>query len=128
MTDQNKSNASRRNFLKTSSVAAMGLSTLLVSSCAEAKPTEKKEPGVLNESSKKLLALFNLKYPFFQAAPGGEKLAIAVANAGGMGCIQFTWTSPDDAFEITKRLNAATDGNYYANYILHFKPESLDKA
>lgn len=128
MTDLNKGNASRRNFIKTGSVAAIGLSAALVSSCTEAEPEAKKELGVLNASSKKLLTLFNLKYPFFQAAPGGEKLAIAIANAGGMGCIQFTWTSPDDAYATTKRLNEATNGNYYANYVLHFKPESLDKA
>lgn len=94
----------------------------------ESKPIEKKEYGELNESSKKLLSLFNLKYPIFQAAPGGEKLAIAIANSGGMGSIQFIWTSPEDAYETTKRLNEATNGNYYANYVLHFEPKSLDKA
>lgn len=128
MKKQNLNNSSRRNFLKTTSIAAIGLPTALFSSFTESKPIEKKEIGVLNEGSKKLLALFDLKYPFFQAAPGGEQVAIAVANAGGMGCIQFTWTSPDDAYETTKRLNAATDGNYYANYVLHFEPNSLDKA
>lgn len=128
MKKKNLNKPSRRNFIKTSSVGALGLSAALVSSCAASKPIEEKESGALNESSKKLLSLFNLKYPFFQAAPGGENVAIAIANAGGMGCIQFTWTSPDDAFETTKRLNEATDGNYYANYVLHFEPKSLDKA
>lgn len=128
MKKQNFNNPSRRNFIKTSSIGALGLSTALVSSCTESKPIEKKEPGVLNESSKKLLSLFNLKYPFFQAAPGGEKLAIAIAKAGGMGSIQFTWTDPDDAYETTIRLNEATNGNYYANYVLHFEPKSIDKA
>jgi len=128
MKKQNPNRLSRRDFIKTSSIGAIGLTTALVSSSAESKPIERKEPGVLNESSKKLLSLFNLKYPFFQAAPGGEKLAVAIANAGGMGSIQFTWSSPDDAYETTKRLNEATTGNYYANYVLHFEPESLDKA
>lgn len=45
-----------------------------------------------------------------------------------MGCIQFTWTSLDEVYEITQRLNKATKGNYYANYVLHFEPKSLDKA
>lgn len=128
MKKKNLNKPSRRDFIKTSSVGALGLSTALVSSCTASKPIEEKESGALNESSKKLLSLFNLKYPFFQAAPGGENLAIAIAYAGGMGCIQFTWTSPDDAFETVKRLNEATDGNYYANYVLHFEPKSLDRA
>ncbi|MEQ8704456.1 MAG: nitronate monooxygenase [Phaeodactylibacter sp.] len=128
MKKKNLNTPSRRDFIKTSAVGALGLSTALVSSCTASKPIEEKESGALNESSKKLLSLFDLKYPFFQAAPGGENLAIAIANAGGMGCIQFTWTSPEDAFETAKRLNEATDGNYYANYVLHFEPKSLDKA
>lgn len=128
MKNQNSDNSSRRNFLKKSSLAGIGLTTAFITSCKEPSPQEEKELGELNESSKKLLSLFELKYPFFQAAPGGEKLAIAVANAGGMGCIQFTWTSPDDAYETTKRLNEVTNGNYYANYVLHFEPKSLDKA
>ncbi len=85
------------------------------------------EFGKLNESSKKLLSLFNLKYPLFQASPGGEKLAIAIANAGCMGSIQMTWTEPDAAYETIIRLNKATQKNYYANYVLHFEPKSLDK-
>lgn len=89
---------------------------------------EKTEIGKLNESSKKLLSLFNLRYPIFQAAPGGEKLAIAIANSGCMGCIQLTWEAPDDAYKIIVRMNKETGKNYYANYVLHFEPESLDKA
>lgn len=91
------------------------------------KKKKKQEIGKLSESSKKLLALFNLKYPFFQAAPGGEKLAIAIANFGGMGCIQFTWSSPDSAYKKAQRMSLKTNGNYFANYILQFEPKSLDK-
>ncbi|MEK6482034.1 nitronate monooxygenase [Catalinimonas sp. 4WD22] len=119
--------SSRRSFLKQGSFAGLGLTTALMSSCEQAKQHEEiKEVGELNESSKKLLSLFNLKYPFFQGAPGGEKLAVAIANAGGMGSIQFTWTSSDEAYETSRRLNEATNGNYYANYILHFEPKSID--
>ncbi len=128
MKNQKDEDSSRRNFLKLSSLAGLGLSTALISSCKAGRPIEaKREVGKLNESSKKLLALFNLKYPFFQAAPGGEKLAIAIAKAGGMGCIQFTWTSPDSAYKKSQRLNKKTKGNYFANYVLHFEPKSLDK-
>ena len=129
MKKENIDNSSRRNFLKLGSLATIGLSTPLVSSCTVSKPlVEKREFGKLNESSKRLLTLFNLKYPFFQAAPGGEKLAIAIANAGCMGSIQLTWEEPDAAYEIIVRLNKETNGNYYANYVLHFEPKSLDKA
>lgn len=85
-------------------------------------------PGKLNESSKRLLSLFNIKYPIFQAAPGGEKLAIALANAGCMGSIQLTWETPDAAYETIARLNKETKGNYYANYVLHYEAKTLNKA
>ncbi len=120
--------SSRRNFLKTSSLAGIGLSTAIISSTAQASQKGKEqELGELNESSKKLLALFNLKYPFFQAAPGGGKLAAAIAKAGGMGCVQLTWSSPDDSYEWLQDLNNETNGNYFANYVLHFEPKSIDK-
>ena len=129
MNNQKNDNSSRRNFLKLSSLAGLGLSTSLISSCKAVQPiAEKREVGKLNDSSKKLLSLFNLKYPFFQAAPGGEKLAIAIANAGCMGSIQLSTEEPDAAYEIIRRLNKETKGNYYANYVLHIEPKSLDKA
>lgn len=96
---------------------------------SEAKPVKEENAiGELNESSKRLLSLFNLKYPFFQASPGGEILAIAMAKAGCMGSIQLTWEEPEDAYQIVLRLNKETKGNYYANYVLHFEPMSFGKA
>lgn len=129
MKNQKNDQFSRRNFLKQSSLAGLGFSTALISSCKTQQPiVAKREVGKLNDNSKKLLSLFNLKYPFFQAAPGDEKLAIAVANAGCMGSIQLTWKKPDAAYEIINRLNKATKGNYYANFVLHFGAKSLDRA
>ncbi len=128
MKNQNSDNSSRRSFLKKSSLAGLGLTSALMFSCEQPKQQEeKKEFGKLNESSKKLLTLFNLKYPFFQAAPGGGELAKAIAKAGGMGCLQFTWSSPDESYEWLQELNEETNGNYFANYILHFEPKSMDK-
>lgn len=72
--------------------------------------------------------MFNLKYPFFQAAPGGEELAVAIANAGGMGAIGLGWLSPDDAFDTVRRMSESTKGNYYGNYVLHFGTNSLEKS
>jgi nitronate monooxygenase len=86
------------------------------------------ETGALTGKSRALLNRFNLVYPIFQAAPGGEELAAAVANSGAMGAISLTWNSPDDAFDLVSRMNEATKRNYYANFVLHFEPISLDKA
>ncbi|MGZ0017505.1 NAD(P)H-dependent flavin oxidoreductase [Yeosuana sp. AK3] len=104
------------------------MSTAFISSTALAsQKVKEREIGKLNESSKKLLTLFNLKYPFFQAAPGGSKLAAAIAKAGGMGCVQLTWSSADDSYEWIQELNKETNGNFFANYILHFEPKSIEK-
>lgn len=81
----------------------------------------------LSEKSRSLLDQFDLKYPIFQAAPGGEELAVAVANGGGMGAVALTWDSEKHAVAIVKRMSEATNGNYYANYVLHFEPKSLDR-
>ena len=89
---------------------------------------ENESSGVLSGTSRQLVERFALKYPIFQAAPGGEALAIAVAESGAMGAISLTWDPPDMAFDLVKRMNDATAGNYYANFVLHFDPVSLDKA
>jgi len=95
MEEQNQNNSSRRNFLKKSSLAGIGLTTAFLSSCTEPETKDKrKELGILSEINKKLMSQFDLKYPIFQAAPGGEALAIAVANAGGMGRALWVGTNP----------------------------------
>lgn len=126
MKNQEFNKSSRRDFLKKGSLAGIGLTTALISSCKQVNAQEsKKEIGELNESGNKLLSLFNLKYPFFQAAPEGEKLAIAIANAGGMGCVGLGWQSPEKAYETTLRMNKYIIGNYYANYVLHISLQNL---
>lgn len=129
MEEQNQNNSPRRNFLKQSSLAAIGLTTGFLSSCAESETkAKKKELGILSEINKKLMSQFDLKYPIFQAAPGGEALAIAVANAGGMGAVSLGWFEPKEAYEMVLRMKKATKGNFYANYILHLGTDSLDRA
>lgn len=129
MEKQNQNHSSRRDFLKKSSLAGIGLTATVLSSCTE--PTLKnkeKELGILSDSNKKLMSQFDLTYLIFQAAPGGEALAIAVANAGGMGALSLGWYEPNDAYEMVIRLKEATKGNFYANYILHLGTNSLDRA
>lgn len=70
---------------------------------------------------------FGLDYPIVKAAPGGERLAVAVANAGGLGSLGLSWSSPDDAYEAVTRMLAQTEGRFYANFVLHFEPVALDK-
>lgn len=130
MDEQNQNSPSRRDFLKKSSLAGIGLGTALLSSCSDEAQIqeEKKVLGNLSESSKQLMSLFDLTYPIFQAAPGGEDLAIAIANAGGMGALSLGWFSPEESFEKVLKVKNATKGNFYANYILHLGTDSLDKA
>jgi hypothetical protein len=61
---------------------------------------EKKGRGLLSDISKRLMSQFDLTYLMFGAAPGGEALAIAVANAGGMGALSMSWSSPDRAYDM----------------------------
>ncbi|MGI9262622.1 MAG: NAD(P)H-dependent flavin oxidoreductase [Woeseiaceae bacterium] len=83
---------------------------------------------MMSDKSQALMSRFNLKYPIFQAAPGGEALAIAVANSGAMGAVALSWDSPERAAKIITMMNESTAGNYYANFVLHFELTMLDAA
>lgn len=129
MTSNESDNISRRIFMKKSAALGIGISAAPISAVGQqAEGRREKEQGVLSEKSQALLNRFDLKYPIFQAAPGGEELAVAVANSGAMGAVSLSWESPDDAFELITRIKQATKGNFYANFVLHFEPTSLDKA
>jgi nitronate monooxygenase len=121
-------NIHRRDFIKNALISGVAVSLQHENRFAELDKNWNKGGQELNAGANKLMALFNLKYPIFQAAPGGETLAIALANAGAMGALSMSWLSSDDAFEIVTRMKTATKGNFYGNYVLHFEPKSLDKA
>jgi nitronate monooxygenase len=128
--EQSKTNGtSRRTFVKGG--AAIGLAA----AAASAKPYEagaarhdRETKPVLTESSKTLIRQFGLDYPIFQAAPGGAELAFAVAEAGAMGALALTWASPEQAAAGVKLLKTTSKGSFYANYVLHFEPASIDAA
>lgn len=123
-----KDDITRRNFIKKSAALSIGISATTMSVAgAQTDEQTHKGRGTLTKKSQELLDRFDLKYPIFQAAPGGEELAVAVANSGGMGAVALSWDTNEQAAAIVTRLNKATKGNYYANYVLHFEPESLDK-
>jgi nitronate monooxygenase len=129
MKQSKRNRISRRNFMVQSAVMSLGVSgasnTVLGQQAGERRT---RVANVVSVSSQMLLHRFGLKYPIFQAAPGGEALAVAVANAGGMGAISLTWDTPEQAFDLVTRMNKATKGNYYANFVLHFEPRALNKA
>jgi hypothetical protein len=112
-TTSNKKNDSRRNFIRNS----IALSAGIVVSSFDANHTIAQQDdtmiGSLSDKTKKFMALFNLKYPIFQAAPGGESLAIALANSGAMGALSLTWASPEEAFQTVTRVKTVTRGNFY---------------
>ena len=128
MDKRDRNESSRREFIRKTSLVGLGITTSMMSSCKEKEPQEAtKEPGFLNEQSKKIMGMFNLKYPIFKAAPGGLDLALAVANAGGMGAIAYLNTDEIAKKKISK-MEKLTNGNYYVNYILHWPPDTLDAA
>jgi nitronate monooxygenase len=107
----------------------IGLSAVTVDAAERnTSPLTREERGVLSKGSQKLLKQFDLKYPIFQGAQGGEALAIAIANSGAMGAVSLTWETPDDAFDIVSRVRLATKGSFYANFVLQGEPDSLDSA
>jgi nitronate monooxygenase len=120
---------SRRKFMRQSAVLSLGLAGTPISTLGQ-QPVDSrtKEGRTLNENSQEMLTRFGLKYPIFQAAPGGEALAVAIANSGAMGAVSLTWDTPEQTFDVVTRMNEATEGNYYANYVLHFEPKTLDRA
>ncbi len=80
----------------------------------------------LNVRAKAFMETYGLDYPIVQAAPGGERLAHAVASAGAMGALSMSWATPEDGYDTVSRMRATTHGNFYANYILHGEPVTLD--
>ena len=114
--------------MKSSAAIGAGLTASACASGVTQSPADRRQRGTLNDASRKLMRDYGLKYPIFQAAPGGVDLAVAVAEAGGMGAVSLSWVSPDAATKIVARMNSETNGNYYANYVLHFPTSSLDAA
>jgi nitronate monooxygenase len=124
-----KSRLSRRGFIKASAALGVGMAASPNAAVAQAPDgTDRTQTVDILNKSEALKSRFGLKDPIFQAAPGGEALAIAVANSGAMGAVSLTWSTPTHTFDLIQRMNEATAGNYYANFVLHFEPASLDKA
>jgi nitronate monooxygenase len=132
MSTKNKSHDhSRRSFIRKAAASGIGLSLGTLGVYKDPLLNESEEIPVLHEMTKKLMAMFNLKYPIFQAPTGGaawDTLAIAVSNAGAMGGLPLSETSPEVAYDIVTKVKAGTKRSFYINYILNFELVSLDKA
>ncbi len=129
MKAKKSSDSSRRAFIKNTVAIGIGMTAIPANAEGQnASMPADRERGVLSKRSQKLLRQFDLKYPIFQGAQGGEALAIAIANSGAMGAVSLTWETPDDAFDLVTRVRLATKGSFYANFVLQSEPESLDSA
>ena len=73
--------------------------------------------------------VFNsVRRPIMQApiaSAGSPELALAVANAGGIGSLAMTWEEPDSAQATVEYMNANTSGVYAVNFALAFEPQAL---
>ena len=50
-----------------------------------------------------------------------------MANKGALGGLPLTWTAPDDAVNWINAIRAKTHGEFFANFVLNFPCEALDK-
>ena len=81
--------------------------------------------------AKALMALFNLKYPIFEAPHGSAtspELAIAVSNAGAMGALTLSRRPADATRTVVSQVRAGTKGPFLVNYILNWEPATLEIA
>jgi NAD(P)H-dependent flavin oxidoreductase YrpB (nitropropane dioxygenase family) len=72
-----------------------------------------------------------LRFPIFQAPVGsvaGPELAAAVSQAGGMGALALTWTSPDDTRRLITQVRTQTEKPFQTNFVLAFPSKSLAAA
>jgi nitronate monooxygenase len=122
----------RRDFLRKSFYAGTALALSgksLATKQLTQGHTERNRHGTLPLVSRQFMKMFDLKYPIIQApaaGPATSVLASAVAAKGGFGGLPLTWSSPDEAFNDVKAVQRATQGSFFANYVLSFEPKSLD--
>ncbi len=75
-----------------------------------------------------LLGRLGIRYPIVQAPIGSlttPRLAAAVSEAGGLGTLALTWTSPDQARERIRRVREMTDRPFAINLVLSFPVDDL---
>jgi nitronate monooxygenase len=118
--------STRRDFIETSAAAGV----LLASVGARTLNAEQSRNTIAMPTprAKTLMALFNLRYPIFEAPHGNAtspELAIAVSNAGAMGALALTSRTPDVTRMSVSQVRAGTKGPFLVNYILRTEPVTL---
>jgi hypothetical protein len=74
------------------------------------------EDAMLNEHAQSFMEMLGLKYPIVQAPMDGP------------ATVPLTWVTPDLAYESVKAVKSNTSGSFFANYVLNFPTDSLDRA
>lgn len=117
---------SRRRFLKRSAFAGTALGIL---SARVAPAQDTRDTALPTARARALMSLFGLEYPIFQAPHGssstGVDLAAAVSNAGAMGAVALTGSTPQAASQLVASLLTQTKRPFLINYILSYNPASL---
>ena len=75
----------------------------------------------------RLTDLLGIEHPIIQAPMAGEatpELAIAVANAGGLGGLGCSYLSVDEIEAGVARIRAGTDGAFNLNFFAHPEPRA----
>jgi nitronate monooxygenase len=122
---------SRRKFLKIGAIAGATLDVSGVSTAARSRHASSGS-AMPTSRAKALMALFKLDYPIFQAPHGpaatNPSLAAAVANAGALGALALTRSTPQAARAAVSRTRELTKRSFLVNYLLAFDPVSLPEA
>jgi nitronate monooxygenase len=114
----------RRAFL-TTTAAGLGAGVLGAAAAASAQNAA---PALPTARTRAFLTTFGLKYPVLQAPSGGQELAAAISNAGGIGAFALWRTSRETARQNVERMRGLTKKPFIVNYVLTFEPESLPAA
>lgn len=114
----------RRKFIRTTSTAVAA--AFSVSGFTKEHMPDKDRTSSADRS-KRLMEQFKLKYPIFQAAPGGSGVAVAMSEAGCMGSLQLGAMPADQCREIVTDLTKRGI-NFYGNFVLHFSLSNLETA
>jgi len=74
------------------------------------------------------MRILDFDIPILQAPIGsctGVELASAVSQAGAMGALALTWTSPEVAGQMVSEVRKRTTKPFQVNFVLAFEPRSL---
>ena len=116
----------RREFFREAAALTVGLA-------ASNAPVSAQQRGATMPTPRAsaLMALFELKYPIFNAGmagAAGPELAIAVSNAGGLGAIGGGTGTTDVVRQRVSRTKSGTSRPFALNYLLAFDPVTLPVA